>query len=152
MRRQCIERELPYSPEQLFDIAADVERYSEFLGGWIAARVRERHAHGYCTEQILGVGPVRIQFVSRTELDRPSRIDVYSDDAAFRRLRISWLFEARPDASCRVSLCVDLQLRSRLLQAILEQVTPDRSAEMMAAFEARARQLYGPPASGFRGR
>ena len=31
---------LTYSPEQLFDLAADLERYPEFLPGWIAARVR----------------------------------------------------------------------------------------------------------------
>ena len=54
---ETIERILPFRPEQLFEIASDVERYPEFVPGWIAVRVRDRHAGGYCTDQILGLGP-----------------------------------------------------------------------------------------------
>lgn len=39
-----VERLLPYRAEQLFDLAADVERYPEFLPLWIAARIRSRFA------------------------------------------------------------------------------------------------------------
>jgi coenzyme Q-binding protein COQ10 len=145
MLSETIERELPYSPEQLFDIAADVERYPEFLRWWMAARVRDRQAKGYCTDQVLGLGPVRINFASQTRLDRPQLIEVLSNDPAFRHFNICWLFEPRPDANCRVRLSVNLELRSRLLQRILEQVASDTASDMMSAFEARARQLFEPP-------
>jgi len=138
MLRQSIARELPYSPEQLFDIAADVERYPEFLPGWIAVRVRDLQANVYCTDQILGLGPVRLKFASETRLDRPRRIDVSSNDSAFQQFSISWLFEGQPDAGCRVLLSVNLGLRSRLLQAILEHARPGTATDIMSAFEARA--------------
>lgn len=144
MLRESVERGLPYSPEQLFDIAADVERYPEFLRWWIAARVRDLQANGYCTDQILGLGPVRINFESQTTLDRPRRIEVFSNDSAFQHFRVCWLFEPRRDASCRVTLSVNLELRSRLLQTIVEHVTPDTASDIMLAFEARARRLYEP--------
>ena len=155
MRSECIERELPYSPEQLFDIAADVEHYPDFLRGWVAARIRERQGNVYRTDQILGLGALRIQFESETRLDRPTRIEVCSNDRAFRQFSILWLFEARPHSSCRVRLAIDLKLRSRLVQAIFERVAPDARGDMMSAFESRAHQLYGgrrsavetPPAS-----
>lgn len=146
MLRESIEQGLPYSPEQLFDIAADVERYPQFLRWWIAARVRDPQESGYCTDQVLGLGPVRLNFASRTTLDRPRRIEVSSSDSAFRHFSICWRFEPRPHASCRVSLSVSLELRSRLLQAILEHVTPNTANDIMSAFKARARQLYEPPA------
>lgn len=43
------ERCLPYSPEQLFDLVADVERYPEFLRWWISARVWRRRVDTYYT-------------------------------------------------------------------------------------------------------
>jgi coenzyme Q-binding protein COQ10 len=143
MLRPSIERELPYTPEQLFDIAADVGRYPEFLPWWIAVRVRGLNDDGYCTDQVLGLGPARMTFASRTTLDRPRRIDVTSNDPAFQQFNISWLFERRPNVGCLVSLSVDLKLRSPLLQTFLELAVPDATSDIILAFEARVRQLYG---------
>ena len=50
---------LPYSPEQLFDLAADVERYPEFLPWWVAARVRKREGNVYYTDQIIAIAMIR---------------------------------------------------------------------------------------------
>ncbi len=147
MLRQSLERSLPYDAEQLFDIAADVERYPEFLRWWVAARVREVEPNGYCTDQVLGLGPLRTRFTSKTRLERPTRIDVISGDSAFRRFSLSWTFEPLAAGGCLVRLSVDLELRSRLLQVILDRAMPDTTGETMAAFEARAHRLCGPPLS-----
>jgi coenzyme Q-binding protein COQ10 len=142
---ESVGRWLPYTPEQLFDLAAHVERYPEFLPWWIAARIRKRHANVYYTDQILGLGPIRVRFASKTVLDRPRRIDVSSDEPPFRRFSLSWLFEPRPNAGCRVRLSAQLELRSRVLQTIMEQVLPRTIGDIIVAFEARARQLYEAP-------
>jgi coenzyme Q-binding protein COQ10 len=141
--RQSIERELPYTPGQLFDIAADVSTYPEFLPWWIAVRVRDRNETGYCTDQVLGLGPVRMTFASTTVLDPPSRIDVASSDRAFRQFRLSWLFHPLRATACRVGLAIELDLRSRLLQALLEGFARDTAGDIMSAFESRADRLYG---------
>jgi hypothetical protein len=59
MLTRLTERLLPYSPEQLFDLAADVERYPRFLPWWIAARVKTREGNVYYTDQDLAFGPIR---------------------------------------------------------------------------------------------
>ena len=38
-----VRRLLAYTPEQLFDLVADVDLYPQFLPWWIEATVRERH-------------------------------------------------------------------------------------------------------------
>lgn len=146
--RKTTERILPYCREQLFEIASDVERYPEFLPGWIAVRVRDRRDTGYCTDQVLGLGPLRLQFASTTLLDPPLRIVVYSKDAAFREFGIEWLFEPQPEAGCEVSVSVTLELRSKLSQAILERLMPDMASGIMSAFEVRATQLCGRKPAG----
>jgi coenzyme Q-binding protein COQ10 len=142
MLTQSAERLLPYSPEQLFDLAADVERYPEFLRWWITARVRRREGEVYYTDQALGLGPVRLRFGSRTELHRPERIDVTSDESPFRQFKLSWFFESLPGVRCRVTLAAQLELHSYLLQRLAEQVLPGAVADIVAAFETRAHRLY----------
>lgn len=138
-------RVLPYSSEQLFDIAADVERYSEFQPWWVATRVRDRHGDVYHTDQVVGLGPIRQRFSSRTVLRRPDRIEVTSSDRPFRRFELTWAFDPVPGEGCRVSLAADVELRSRLLQNLFGQSMARMVEGIAAAFEARAGRLYGPP-------
>lgn len=142
------ERLLPYRPEQLFDLAADVERYPEFLPLWIAARIRKREPGVdqtvYYTDQAVGFGPVRLRFESRTVLRRPERIDVASDDPRFRGFSLSWTFEPQPGGKCRVRLAAAVEFRSRLLQRAADRAVAAVAGEIIAAFEARARKRYGP--------
>lgn len=140
--RQRVERVLHgFRPAPLFDLAADVERYPEFLPWWIVARVRRRNAKVYYTDQILGLGPLRVKFESKTILHRPRRIDVTSDEPPFRRFNLSWIFEPISSAGCRVSLLAQLELRSHALQRAVDWAMPQIVADIVNAFEARARRL-----------
>lgn len=130
-----------FRPGPLFDLAADVERYPEFLRWWIAVRVPQRSAKGYRTEQILGLGPLRVRFNSKTVLHRPRRIDVTSGEPPFRRFALSWIFAPVPGEGCRVSLLAGLELRSPALQRVVDLILPRVIADIAAAFEARARRL-----------
>jgi coenzyme Q-binding protein COQ10 len=40
MPRHSETRHLPYSPEQMFDLVADIPRYDEFLPWVVAVRIR----------------------------------------------------------------------------------------------------------------
>jgi coenzyme Q-binding protein COQ10 len=138
------ERLLPYSSEQLFDLAADVETYPKFLHWWKAARVKRRDGDVYYTDQDLAFGPVRVRFDSKTSLHRPDWIEVTSYDPPFREFKLSWTFETLPDVHCcRVRLIAGFELRSRLLQEVVERLLPDIMPEVITAFESRAARLYG---------
>lgn len=133
-----VERLLPCSPELLFDLAADVERYPEFLPWWIEARVTRREGDHYWTDQTIAFGPLRTRFGSQTDLCRPDRIDVNSQAAPFRQFHLSWSFEPLPDRTTQVSLTAQLDLRSRLLERIVAPILKGIITEIITAFEARA--------------
>ncbi len=94
----------------------------------------------YYTNQVLGLGPVRMRFGSRTVLQSPTRIDVTSKDYPFQEFKLSWNFAALAGASCRVS--AEFELRSFVLQGILDRALPVATADIIAAFETRAHSLY----------
>ncbi len=142
MKIDRISRLLPFTCEQIFDLVADVERYPEFLADWISARIVQREANTLHVRQVLGIGPARLQFDSRTVLYRPERIEVTSSEPPFRHYALMWSFAPAPPASCNLSVIVDLELQSRLLQHVVQRVLPGSIADAITAFEARARSLY----------
>lgn len=138
-------RVLSYTPEQLFDLVADVERYPEFLPWWVAARIRKWDGDVYYTDQVIGFGLIRQRFPSRTVLERPGRIDVTSDAGPFLRLEIRWTFEPAPEGGCLVGFHLDFELGSKLVQRLFTLLFSDAARRVVRSFERRARELYGPP-------
>ncbi len=142
MMTQPVELLLPYTAEQLFDLVADVESYPEYVPGWISARIRMRNSNEYLTDQVVGLGPFRVKFGSRTILRRPTRIDVTSADFPFRQFRMTWTFEPRPGPACKVTAFSDFELRPSALQRFFDRILPNAMGDIMAAFERRAARLY----------
>src|SRR5260370_14434164 len=92
------QRVLPYTPEQLFALVADIERYPEFLPWCLAARVKERRADLVVADLVIGFRMFRERFTSRVALDRPRRIDLTYAEGTFRRLNNHSVFEPLPAA------------------------------------------------------
>ena len=142
-----VHRSLPYTQGQLFDLAADVERYPDFVPWWVAARVWKREGNVYHTDQVIRFALVRKRVWSTTTLQRPEQIDVTSTNGPVRNLHLVWLFDPQPGHGCQVSLSVELDLRSQLMQDLFAQAIIRAVGPIMSAFEARAHRLYGPSAS-----
>jgi coenzyme Q-binding protein COQ10 len=136
---------LPFSGEQVFDLAADIERYPEFLTGWISSRIQKREGNVCHVEQVVGFGPVRLQFASQAVLHRPHRIEVTSTDLLFRKYSLTWLVADIPTGGCRINVAADLELRSGLLQRIVTCLLPTTIDDVVAAIEARAHSIYAGP-------
>ncbi|MFO0997213.1 MAG: type II toxin-antitoxin system RatA family toxin [Alphaproteobacteria bacterium] len=141
-------RRVPYTPEQIFDLVADIERYPQFLPWCIAARVRERAGNVLLADLVIGFKMIRERYTSRVTLDRPRRIDVAYTEGPFRALANHWVFEPSPDGGCVIDFYVDFEFRGRLLDKLMGPLFHEAVRRMVAAFEARAEALYGPKAKG----
>lgn len=133
---------VPFTPEQLFDLVADVDKYPQFLPWCVAAKVKTRTATDEVADLTIGFGPFRESFTSRVILQRPDLIKVRYENGPFRYLNNQWKFT--PDArGCRVDFFVDFEFRSRLLQAAIGVVFNEAVRRMVNAFLKRARDVYG---------
>jgi coenzyme Q-binding protein COQ10 len=136
---------LPYTPEQLFALVADIERYPEFLPWCVGARIRERRDNVIIADLIIGFSMFRERFTSRVTLSPPYRIDVAYTEGPFKYLNNHWVFERVP-GGCRIDFFVDFEFRSKILQRVIEMLFHEAVRRMVAAFEDRARQLHGASA------
>jgi len=149
--RHAEDRILPYTPQQIYDLVADVARYPEFLPWTAAARIRSRRAlpeRGEGAEVmeadlIISFKVFREKFGSRvTLLPADRRIETAYLDGPFKYLHSFWEVGDDP-AGCRVRFDVDFEFRNALLQKIIGLVFDEAMRRVVGAFEARARQLYG---------
>lgn len=133
---------LPFTPEQLFDLVVDVERYPEFLPWCTGARVRSRQGNLIHADLVIGYKMFRERFSSKVRLDRPRRVDVAYSNGPFRYLNNHWLFEPR-DGGCEIDFYIDFEFHSRLMQKMIGVLFNQAVRRMVGAFETRARALYG---------
>ena len=76
MPRHTETRHMPYSPEQMFDLVADVKRYQEFLP-WVAAtRVRSDTETLMVADLVVGFKSLKETFASRVTKERPRSVTV----------------------------------------------------------------------------
>jgi coenzyme Q-binding protein COQ10 len=102
------ERVLLYTPEQLFALVADIERYPEFLPWCVGARIKERQANFIVADLIIGFRMFRERFTSRVSLCPPRRIDVAYAEGPFRYLNNHWTFTPVAGGS-KVGFFVDFE-------------------------------------------
>lgn len=137
---------LPYSPDQMFALVADVGRYPEFLPWCTGARVRTRTDTELVADLTIGFGPFRESFTSRVALERPHTVRVRYENGPFRYLNNQWTFTDDPKG-CEVRFFVDFEFKSRMLQAAIGVVFNEAVRRMVNAFLKRARDIYGAPAA-----
>ena len=138
---------MPFAPRQIFDLVADVPRYPEFLPWCTAARVRKQEGPNIEIDELaIGFGPLHETFVSRVTRtpDAPDgmRIETVGIEGPFKILLSHWQFRAHPDGT-EIVFALEFEFRSRLLQHTMRVLFAEAVKRMVAAFEARARQLYG---------
>ena len=72
MPRHSETKHFPYTPEQLFDLVADVARYDEFLPWVVAVRIRSSSENETVADLVVGFNAFKERFTSRVVKDRPA--------------------------------------------------------------------------------
>jgi coenzyme Q-binding protein COQ10 len=148
MPRHSEKRNLPYSPDQMFDLVADVKRYQEFLP-WVAAtRIRSDSETQMIADLVVGFRSLKETFTSRVNKHRPDRIVIDYIEGPLKFLHNSWKFEPDGKGGTDIDFCVDFAFRNRLFETLAGQMFDRALRRMIGAFEARAHQLYGSSADG----
>ncbi|GAA4643761.1 type II toxin-antitoxin system RatA family toxin [Pontixanthobacter gangjinensis] len=136
-------RALPYSCEQMFDLVADVARYKEFLPWVVATRVRSNSETEMTADMVVGFKSLRESFTSHVKKDHPNSLTVHYVDGPLRDLDNTWGFTPTANGGCEVDFCVDFTFKNRVFEALAGQYFDRAFRKMVAAFEARADDLYG---------
>jgi coenzyme Q-binding protein COQ10 len=143
MPRHSETKHLPYSPEQLFELVADVKRYDEFLPWVTAVRIRSSSEEETVADLIVGFNAFKERFTSRVKKERPDRIVVDYLEGPLKYLHNEWRFEPSPRGGTDIHFSVDFAFKSRIFEALAGAMFDRALRKMIGAFETRAAALYG---------
>ncbi len=135
---------LPYAPEDVFDLVADISKYPEFLPWCLASRITRRDGDVLYADLVIGWKLIRETFTSKVTLKRPLEIHVDYIDGPMRYMNNHWKFERTPSGQCSVDFLVDFEFKSKSLQAVMGVFFNEAVRRMVGAFEAQARATLRP--------
>lgn len=142
-------KHLPYTPDQMYDLVADVGQYPQFIPWCAAARVTRITEQGDArimdADLVISFKVFREKFGSRVTLyPKAKRIDTTYIDGPFRYMNSSWGFRpAETGDGVEVDFDVDFEFKNALLQSVIGIVFNDAMQRIVRAFERRAADLYG---------
>jgi coenzyme Q-binding protein COQ10 len=137
-----------HSPENMFALVADVEKYPEFLPLCEGLVVRSRKDRGgqsvLIADMTVGYKAIRETFTSQVHLKpEENRIEVKYIDGPFKYLSNVWSFEPAEPGAANIHFSIDYEFKSKLLGMLMGSMF-DRAFRMFtSAFEKRADQVYG---------
>ena len=144
MLKHLEQRHLPYTPEQMFALVADVGRYQEFLPWCIASRVNKRESDAvFYADLVVGYKMFRERFSSKVILTPPHEIQIEYLKGPLKNLKNRWQFIRQPDNSCLIDFSVEFEFSNVALQTLANMFFNEVVKRMVGAFETRAEQLYG---------
>lgn len=154
MAKYSMTRSMPYSARQLFDIAADVDSYRKFLPLVKESRAFDIRGGQGGKKTFKGELVVRYKrlginerLVSNVTVDTAAlTVTSRSNEGAVEHLDSNWRFVDKP-GGCDVEFNVDYKMRRRAIQFLISGMFDMALRKIHSAFEARARELYGSPAT-----
>ena len=160
----------PYTPQQLFNLVADIEKYPVFLPWCRAARIIEYsaipaqagildnneknfHLRGndnreeFLGELIISFAHITESYTSRVTLTPPQEdiagsIDVVMVKGPFEHLTNHWKFTPTENGTI-IDFSLDFKFRSRILEKLIGSLFTKANNKMVTAFKKRAEELYG---------
>ena len=137
------QRIVPYSPQQMYMLVADIARYPEFLPWCLETKIIRATPHEVIADLAAGYGFMRERFRSKVLLD-PERclIDVDYLSGPLKHLDTIWQFSPHPDGGCVIDFKVVFEFRSKLLQNMAMVFFNEVVKRMVSSFEKRAAEVY----------
>ncbi|GAK32891.1 ubiquinone-binding protein [Iodidimonas nitroreducens] len=136
---------LPYSPEQMFDLVADVASYPQFLPWLVSARVYDQRDNSFQADLIVGFKVFKERFTSKVQLEPKRRVQVNYIRGPLRYLHNEWIFHAVEGGGCAIDFCVDFEFKNHLFERLAGAVFTEAVSRMVKAFEQRADRVYAKP-------
>ena len=132
-----------FSPEQMFDLVIDVERYPQFLPWVTDAWLHERSDRDLLASMEMSRGGVRERFKTRNEFERPGFMTMQLVEGPFRLLAGRWTFTAIGAAGTRVELEMRFEFANPVVSMLFGKSFEQSCGQLIDAFIARARQIHG---------
>ena len=127
----------------MYELVGDVDRYSEFLPWCGHSEVLTRDGDVVEASIELHKGSVSKTFTTRNTHMPGESIEMELIGGPFRHLSGGWQFEPLGEAGSKVSVTLDFEFESRVLDVLFGSFFEETCNSLIDAFTGRAAEIYG---------
>ena len=145
-------RIVPYTPDQMYQLVLDVEKYPDFLPWVLSAHVYNQTETEFHADLSVGSSLLNQSYSSKV-ICQPhiGRIDVQSTKGPFQRLINYWIFTPHHavfqstdpvPTKTEIEFFLDFEISNPFLKPLLQPFLNQAVSVMVDAFEKRAHSLF----------
>lgn len=134
---------VPYTAREMYVLVDDVEAYPEFLPWCNDTRVLQRGDATVDATLELHKGTISKHFTTRNTLHPYTAIDIELVGGPFRHLSGGWHFKDLSQQGCKVSLQLEFEFSSMLVDMMFGAFFEDTCNSLVDAFTQRAASVFG---------
>lgn len=134
---------VPYRAGEMFRLVDDVDSYSEFLPWCNYSEVLSRNESVVEATLELHKGALSQTFTTRNALRNGEAIGLELLGGPFRHLSGGWTFQTLSDEGSKVSLALEFEFESRMVDMIFGAFFEETCNSLVDAFSRRAADIYG---------
>jgi ribosome-associated toxin RatA of RatAB toxin-antitoxin module len=132
-----------YSTEQMYTLVNNVDAYQEFLPGCEKSTIIEQSEEHMLASMVLSKAGVRQTLTTKNSLVKNQEINMDLSDGPFKSLSGGWTFTALSDEACKIELKLHFVFSNKLMEMAFGKIFNSLANNMVNAFSARAKQVYG---------
>lgn len=142
MSRFSIQKNLPYTAEQLFNLVADVKTYPEFIPGILKTKTELLDVNLLISEVDFGNVFYKDSYICQVDLIPFEKIKIQGLKGPFTYMDSQWEFTTQKVGSTLLNFTINFEFKSLLLKGLGESLFNKLTLHMIRAFETRAHDLY----------
>ena len=145
---QTEEQIMNFSKDQMFDLVADIDSYSQFLpwcdnSNIISTEVEENGNTMVIADLDIGYKSLSYTYRSEVKLSKnKDYIKVNHIEGPFKHLINEWRFEELSNNKCKISFFIDFELSSKIFNLLMNEFFDLAFKRMVSSFQDRAESIY----------
>ncbi|MBF0126476.1 MAG: type II toxin-antitoxin system RatA family toxin [Magnetococcales bacterium] len=141
MARTSTSTTVAFSPEQMYALVVDMDRYPEFIPWIVKSRKYDEEADRFMSEMTFSFKGLRETFITRDQIVPNEKITITLVSGPFKNLESEWQFFPEGEGT-RIEFFIHFSFKNRLLDLTLGPVFGEASKRMVEAFKQRATEMY----------
>jgi ribosome-associated toxin RatA of RatAB toxin-antitoxin module len=134
---------VPYTPAEMFALVSDIAAYPDFLPWCSGARVLSSSEDEVRATLELSKKGVHKSFSTLNRHQHNKMIEMRLLEGPFRKLEGYWRFDPLGEQGCKVSLDLEFEFASRVLDLVVGPVFNQAANTLVESFQQRAVNVYG---------
>ncbi|MDA7704955.1 type II toxin-antitoxin system RatA family toxin [Rickettsiales bacterium] len=146
MHQVTIEKIVPFSAKEMFDLVMDVESYPQFLPWCDKGKIIENNDNKVIADLDISFKTIRKKYTSKITINHISKneyeVFVRAVEGPFKKLETYWHFKDVNHKESKIYFDIDFEFNSKLLSSMLNFIFKKAKMKMIESFEERAFEIY----------